>query len=151
MQLCACPTVPVSAAIHVTQRIMCELGVQFTDTDEHDMRVLKERIRRERGIIRHLRQQTVLHLVEVKEYFCHLNTYVPVHAQNQTIIEQCKAAFVAAKENDVLLLHVDDDLGFIFSSKKLLTRNLADMIRDLPAEQVAVELDGTFKLTREKA
>ena len=150
MQMCACPAITISSAIHVTKNIMSELGVQFTDTDKHAMTVLNEKIRRDRGKMSHLQQQNVLQLVEVKEYFCHLKKYLPVHAQDQTTIDQCKSAFFAAKEDDVLLLHVEDELGFIFSSKKNLTSNLANMIRDLPAEHIAVELDGTFKLTREK-
>ena len=76
---------------------------------------------------------------------------LPLRNEDKQVEVQCVQMWASVGEDELILVDMDDEIGLTFLSKRTFKCNLVNMVRDLPAHEVAVELDGTFKLTRKPA
>ena len=62
--------------------------------------------------------------------------------------EVCASFWEKVEGDDLVLLDCTPGVGVSYTTRKVMEKNLVNMIVHLKAEEVAVELDGTFKLCR---
>ena len=77
--------------------------------------------------------------------------YLPLMSEDPADNERSALLWGGIGMDELVLVDLDVNVGLTFMSKRTLSCNLRSMILEGKPDEVAVELDGTFKLTRRPA